>query len=184
MVNHPLFADIFRVVSNGYRQKLKNNIVTSIILYKFTNLSQREVRAMLGLDLTQEPRAIREAKEEAREEVKEEARRQAIALVTRLLTRRLGEALPKWIGDCLILIPLAKLEDLAEALLDFKGLSDLQAWLSQPAVLLEMLEKRFGAIEDEMQQRITGLPGETVLALVQRMPTMKTLRDVEAMLEQ
>jgi predicted transposase/invertase (TIGR01784 family) len=151
------------------------DIVTSIILYKFTNLSQREVRAMLGLDLTQEPRAIREAKEESREQ-------EAIALVTRLLTRRLGEALPEWTEDCLPLLPLGRLEDLAEALLDFRGLRDLLAWLSQPEVLLGMLEKHFGAIDDDLKQQILELPGETVLDLVQRMPTLKMLEEVEAIL--
>ncbi|NJK52103.1 MAG: DUF2887 domain-containing protein, partial [Leptolyngbyaceae cyanobacterium SU_3_3] len=64
------------------------DIVTSIMVYKFTNLSRVEIRTMLGLDLTKEPRAIREAKQEGREEGQ---RLEAIALVTRLLTRRLRQ---------------------------------------------------------------------------------------------
>ncbi len=154
------------------------DIVTSIILYKFINLSQREVRAMLGLDLTQEPRAIREAKEEAREE----ARVQAIALVKRLLMKRMGESLPKWTVESLGMLPLEKLEDLIEALMDFKGLSDLQTWLSQPEVLLGMIEKQVGSMEDKMKQRVADLPGERILSLVQRMPDLKTLREIEALL--
>ncbi len=39
------------------------DLVTTIIVYKFSNLSREEIAAMLGLNL-EEPRAIREAKEE------------------------------------------------------------------------------------------------------------------------
>ncbi|NJS42267.1 Rpn family recombination-promoting nuclease/putative transposase [Candidatus Gracilibacteria bacterium] len=66
------------------------DIVTSIMVYKFATLSRTEIRTMLGLSLTEEPRAIREAKEEGREEGREA---EAIALVTRLLNRRLGQEL-------------------------------------------------------------------------------------------
>lgn len=152
------------------------DLVTSIILYKFTNLSQREVRAMLGIDLTQEPRAIREAKEEMRGQ-------EAIALVTRLLTRRLGEGFPKWIGACLPLLPLEKLEDLAEALLDFVGLTDFQTWITQPEVVLGMMEKHFkdvGKIEADLREQVTSLPQATRLVFVQKLPTFATLEEVEA----
>jgi predicted transposase YdaD len=98
------------------------DIVTSIMVYKFTNLSRTEIKAMLGLNLTQEPRAIREAKEEGREE-------QAIALVTRQLTRQVGQELPEAIRSHLTTLPLLVLEDLSEALLDFTVLSDLERWL-------------------------------------------------------
>ncbi|NJK51653.1 MAG: Rpn family recombination-promoting nuclease/putative transposase [Leptolyngbyaceae cyanobacterium SU_3_3] len=98
------------------------DIVTSIMVYKFTNLSQLEVRAMLGLDLTQEPRAIREAKDEVRGQ-------EAIALVTRQLTRRLRQELSEEMRSRLSTLPLTGLEDLGEALLDFTTLADLEAWL-------------------------------------------------------
>jgi predicted transposase/invertase (TIGR01784 family) len=104
------------------------DIVTSIMVYKFTNLSRLEIRAMLGLDLTQEPRAIREAKEEGREEGREE---QAIALLTRLLNRRLGQPIPEVIRSRLTILPLSVLEDLSEALLDFSTIADLEAWLAE-----------------------------------------------------
>jgi hypothetical protein len=53
---------------------------------------------MLGLDLTKEPRAIREAKDEGREE-------QAIALITRQLTRRLQQDLPEAMRSRLSALP-------------------------------------------------------------------------------
>jgi len=79
---------------------------------------------MLGLDLTQEPRAIREAKAEGREE-------QAIALVTRQLSRRLGQELSDEMRSRLLTLSLPVLEDLGEALLDFTSLADLEAWLAE-----------------------------------------------------
>ncbi|NJK54032.1 MAG: Rpn family recombination-promoting nuclease/putative transposase [Leptolyngbyaceae cyanobacterium SU_3_3] len=98
------------------------DIVTSIMVYKFANLSRLEIRAMLGLDLTKEPRAIREAKEEGREE-------EAANLVIRLLTKRFGE-LSEDLRSTISGLSLSMLEELGEALLDFTSLSDLEAWLA------------------------------------------------------
>jgi predicted transposase YdaD len=99
------------------------DIVTSIMVYKLATLSRTEIKAMLGLDLTVEPRAIREAKDEGREE-------QTIALIIRLLTRRLGQEISEAIVSRLTLLALPVLEDLSEALLDFTTLADLENWLA------------------------------------------------------
>lgn len=99
------------------------DIVTSIMVYKLKNSSRAEVKAMLGIDVidfSEEPRAIREAKEE-----------EALALVTRLLTRRLGQTLSEEIKSRLAALSLSELEDLSEALLDFTSLADLQGWLEK-----------------------------------------------------
>ncbi|MCY6490061.1 Rpn family recombination-promoting nuclease/putative transposase [Leptolyngbya sp. GGD] len=100
------------------------DIVTAIMVYKFSTLSRAEVRAMIGINLSEEPRAIREAKEEGREE-------QTIALVSRQLTRRLQQELPESVRSQLTTLPLPILEDLSEALLDFTSLADLENWLSE-----------------------------------------------------
>lgn len=100
------------------------DIVTSIMVYKFVHLNRTEIKAMLGLNLTQEPLAIREAKDEGREE-------EAITLVTRQLTRRLRQELSEVMRSRLTALPLPVLEDLSEALLDFTILSDLEQWLAQ-----------------------------------------------------
>lgn len=99
------------------------DIVTAIMVYKFSTLSRAEVRAMIGINLSEEPRAIREAKEEGREE-------QTIALVSRQLTRRLQQELSESVRSQLTTLPLPILEDLSEALLDFTSLADLEHWLS------------------------------------------------------
>jgi predicted transposase/invertase (TIGR01784 family) len=58
------------------------DLIGTIMVYKFTNLSRQEINAMLGITL-QETRVYREAREEGREEGREEAReeeREKIAL--------------------------------------------------------------------------------------------------------
>lgn len=104
------------------------DIVTSIIVYKFATCSRGEIKAMLGLDLTQEPRAIREAKQEGREEGREV---EAIALITRQLTRRFRQELSEEIRSRIQALSLEQLENLGEALLDFQVLSDLATWLER-----------------------------------------------------
>jgi predicted transposase/invertase (TIGR01784 family) len=103
------------------------DVVTSILVYKFTNLSRAEIKAMLGLDLTQEPRAIREAKEEGREEGREEG---ILSVVIRLLRRRLGQEFSEEMRSRLASLSLPILEDLGEALLDFASVADLEQWLA------------------------------------------------------
>ncbi|PZD72609.1 hypothetical protein C1752_03445 [Acaryochloris thomasi RCC1774] len=100
------------------------DIVTSIMVYKLKNASRAEVKAMLGLDLTEEPRAIREAKAEGKEEG-------ILSVVMRQLTYRLGQMLPEEMRSHLASLSLPELEDLSEALLDFTSLADLQSWLEE-----------------------------------------------------
>jgi predicted transposase YdaD len=88
-------------------------------MYKFTHLNQTEVKEMLGLNLTEEPRSIREAKEEG-----------AIGIVMHLLSRRLGQDIPSDLAEQLAQLPLSSITDLSDALFDFTTLADLQTWLS------------------------------------------------------
>jgi predicted transposase/invertase (TIGR01784 family) len=92
----------------------------TIMVYKFTNLSLREVEAMLGMRL-EESKVYREAKEEGQQQ-------EAANLVLRQLRRRLG-AISDELGNRISHLPLSVLEDLSEALLDFSSLDDLSAWL-------------------------------------------------------
>ncbi|BAY65129.1 hypothetical protein NIES22_52310 [Calothrix brevissima NIES-22] len=91
-------------------------LLVTIMVYKFEQLSRKEVESMLGITL-QETRVYREIKEEGER-----------ALVIRQLTRRVGE-LPEQVRERVETLPLEQLENLGEALLDFTSLADLQAWL-------------------------------------------------------
>jgi predicted transposase/invertase (TIGR01784 family) len=93
-------------------------MITTIMVYKFTNLSRQEVEAMLGISL-RETRVYQEARED-----------EAKSLILRLLTRRVGEV-PESVRTQMETLSLTQLESLGEALLDFSNLSDLEAWLAQ-----------------------------------------------------
>ena len=60
------------------------------------------------------------------------AQREAKSLILRQLTRRVGE-LPEPIRSQIGILPLAQLEALGEALLDFSNVSDLEVWLANEA---------------------------------------------------
>lgn len=92
------------------------DLVTTIIVYKFSNLSREEIAAMLGLNL-EEPRAIREAKEEGER-----------TIVLRLLNRRVGN-IPDALLSQIQGLSVEQLEALGDALLDFSSLADLEGWL-------------------------------------------------------
>jgi predicted transposase YdaD len=100
-------------------------LTVTIMTYRFENLSQREIEAMLDITL-KETRVYREIKEEGREEGVQRER----SLVLRLLTRRVGE-LPQTVRSRVESLSLKQLEELGEALLDFTSLDDLQGWLTR-----------------------------------------------------
>ncbi|MEA5619922.1 Rpn family recombination-promoting nuclease/putative transposase [Cronbergia sp. UHCC 0137] len=100
------------------------DIVTTIIVYKLTNLNREEIKAMLGL-ITEEPRAIREAKEEGHEQGRETGER---SLILRLLNKKLGK-IPNVLLSQIQKLSLEQVETLGEALLDFSTLTDLENWL-------------------------------------------------------
>jgi predicted transposase/invertase (TIGR01784 family) len=92
-------------------------MVTKIMVYKFTNLSRQEVDAMLGITL-QETRVYREAQEEAGQ-----------LLVLRMLRRRFGELSPS-VVERISVLSLDQVGALGEALLDFGAIADLETWLA------------------------------------------------------
>ncbi|MCD8489058.1 MAG: Rpn family recombination-promoting nuclease/putative transposase [Desertifilum sp.] len=96
-------------------------MITTIMTYKFANLSRQEVEAMLGITL-QQTRVYQEAKAEGREEGER-------SLILRQLTRRVGEV-PEPLRKQIDTLAIAQLESLGEALLDFANLSDLENWLA------------------------------------------------------
>jgi predicted transposase/invertase (TIGR01784 family) len=101
------------------------DLISTIVVYKFSNLSRDEVDVMLGIDLEQ-TRVYREAKAEG--ELIGEAREQA--LILRQLTRRVGK-MSNQLQDRIKSLPLERLEALGEALLDFTSMVDLEAWLAR-----------------------------------------------------
>jgi len=102
-------------------------MVTTIMMYRFEQLSQAEVESMLGITL-QQTRVYREIKAEGREEGRQEGREAMANAISRQLTKRLGE-LSEEMRSSISGLSLAVLADLSDALLDFTALADLQSWL-------------------------------------------------------
>ncbi|MEG4304318.1 Rpn family recombination-promoting nuclease/putative transposase [Microcoleus sp. D3_18a_C4] len=111
-------------------------MLTTILVYKFTNLNRREAEAMLGITL-EETRFYREAKEEGIEQGIEQGIVQGIVqgreqegrvLILRLLNRRVG-TLPESITTRIADLSIEQIETLAEELLDFQSIEDLEVWL-------------------------------------------------------
>ncbi len=94
------------------------DLISTIIVYKFDNLSREEVDAMLGIEL-QQTRVYREARAE-----------EALLLIFRQLNRKLGELSPQ-LRTSVSALQIDRLESLSEALLDFNSIADLESWLSR-----------------------------------------------------
>ncbi|MEA5619805.1 Rpn family recombination-promoting nuclease/putative transposase [Cronbergia sp. UHCC 0137] len=127
-------------VVDRFLQQTIIDIVTTIIVYKLTNLSREEIEVMLG-PILEEPRAIREWKQEAREQGLEQGREQGLeqgleqgreqearSLILRQLNRKVG-TIPNVLLSKIQLLSLEQIEALGEALLDFAVLADLETWL-------------------------------------------------------
>ncbi|CRI67308.1 conserved hypothetical protein [Thiocapsa sp. KS1] len=103
------------------------DLIETILVYKFPELTREEIRAMLHLPVTdvKKTRSYQEAYGEGREEGREEGQ---LELVLRLLTRRCGALTPPQL-EKIRAIDSEQLGALGDALLDFGSVEDLDAWL-------------------------------------------------------
>jgi predicted transposase YdaD len=113
------------------------DVIAAILLSRFNGRSISDICAMGGItvdDFTNSV-AYREiyglGRQEGRQEGQQEGRQaEAAAMTQRLLQRRFGPLAPEQQAR-LQALPLAELEALADALLDFQTAADLSAWLGQ-----------------------------------------------------
>ena len=106
------------------------DMITTIMMYRFEQLSYKEVEIMLDITL-QETRAYREIKAEGLEQGREQGRgEEAVNLVIRQLSKHFGRV-SEDMRHTISGLSLDILENLSEALLDFRSLDDLQAWLAE-----------------------------------------------------
>jgi predicted transposase/invertase (TIGR01784 family) len=105
-------------------------MITTIMSYKFKELTAREIAAMLDITF-EETRVYREIKEKAEQQGLEQGRQEeATSLILRMLTKRFG-SLSADVQSSVTALPLENLEVLSEALLDFDSLSELSEWIEQ-----------------------------------------------------
>ncbi len=138
MVLTTLEGDEATSEARGFIERSQGNqgiidAVSTIMVYKFSNLSRDEVDAMLGIELEQtrvyrEAVAVGETIGEVRglERGRSEGEQ---ALVLKLLTRKLGSIDPQY-RSRINNLNIDRVESLGEALLDFTSIADLEAWLS------------------------------------------------------
>ena len=112
-------------------------LIVPILSERFQGLSPSQIMATLGIskDFWRHTRAFQdilaEGRQEGRELGHEEGRRrEAGALALRQLERRCG-SIDASTGSRIEALSLSQLEELALALLDFRGAEDLQTWLEQ-----------------------------------------------------
>lgn len=105
------------------------DFIETILVHKLPHLSREEIRTMLGLDT--ELKQTRFYQEIAEEERREGRTEECLTLLTRQLRRKFDQhtqldAALKRLPE----LPLERLEDLADALLDFTTPNDLHNWLN------------------------------------------------------
>ena len=114
------------------------DFIETILVYKLPHLSREEIKKMLALNEVElrQTRFYQEVSAEGRQEGKQEGlqegkQEECILLLSRLLRRKFGlqPQLENSLQE-LTSLPLEKLEDLADALLDFNGVTDLETWLA------------------------------------------------------
>ena len=107
------------------------DLVETILVYKFPQLSREEIRAMLQLPETnlKKTRFYQEVFGEGRQEGRQEGQEREVSLVLRQLQRRIG-VVSKAQQARIAALPIEQVEALGETLLDFTDAADLAAWLA------------------------------------------------------
>jgi predicted transposase/invertase (TIGR01784 family) len=104
-------------------------LLETVLLSKFSQLSRQEIEAMFLVSDIKQTRVYQEAKQEGREEGREEGRQNGeMVLLIRQLSKRFGKLKDIYIENIKGL-NIEQLEKLGEALLDFTDINDLETWL-------------------------------------------------------
>jgi predicted transposase YdaD len=112
-------------ISNDSEREGIIELLETVLLSKFSQLTRQEIEAMFLVNDIKQTRVYQEAKQEGREEGREV---EATNLLLRLLSKRFGKLTDSYIQK-ISTLKIAQLEDLGEALLDFRDINDLDEWL-------------------------------------------------------
>jgi len=104
-------------------------LLLECLVSKFSKLSRQEIEAMFLVSDIKQTRVYQDAKQEGKEEGRQEGKQDGEkALVLRLLSKRFGNLSDRHQTQ-ISALEITQLEQLAEALLDFGSISDLDSWL-------------------------------------------------------
>ena len=116
-------------VSNDSERQGIIELLESVLMSKFSQLSRQEIEAMFLVSDIKQTRVYQEAKQEGEQEGRQEGRQEGEKnLLLRILSKRFGKLITHHI-ESINSLTIAQLEDLGEALLDFGEINDLEQWL-------------------------------------------------------
>jgi predicted transposase YdaD len=107
------------ITNNSEREGIIE-LLETVLLSKFSQLTRQEIEAMFLVNDIKQTRVYQEAKQEGREV-------EATNLLLRQLSKRFGKLTDSYIQK-ISNLKIAQLEDLGEALLDFRDINDLDEW--------------------------------------------------------
>ena len=104
-------------------------LLETVLLSKFSQLSRQEIEAMFLVSDIKQTRVYQEAKQEGRQEGREEGKQNGeMILLIRQLSKKFGKLKDIYIEN-INSFNIEQLEKLGEALLDFTDINDLETWL-------------------------------------------------------
>ena len=112
-------------VSNERERQGIIELLETVLVSKFSQLSRQEIEAMFLVSDIKQTRVYQEAKQEGEQEGRQEGEKN---LLLRILSKRFGKLITRHI-ESINGLTIAQLEDLGEALLDFGDINDLEQWL-------------------------------------------------------
>jgi predicted transposase YdaD len=129
-------AAIQAEVAGTDREEAIADVIAAIVVTRFNGRSIPELCAMGGITLEEFTQSVAykeifgQGRLEGQREGRQEGRQEGeLDLALRQLRRRCGDLTPEQVARVRAL-PLERLEELAEALLDFQGPADLDSWLA------------------------------------------------------
>ncbi|MEA5553150.1 DUF2887 domain-containing protein [Anabaena cylindrica UHCC 0172] len=108
-------------ISNNTERQGIIDLLESVLVSKFSQLSRQEIEAMFLVSDIKQTRVYQEARQEGKQD-------EATSLLLRILSKRFGKLSDNNLQNIKNLT-IEQLEDLGEALLDFVDINDLEQWL-------------------------------------------------------
>jgi predicted transposase/invertase (TIGR01784 family) len=120
-----------KLVMNANEQIEILKLIETVLIGKFPKLSRAEIEAMFTLNDLKQTRVYQDARLEGLQEGRQEGERnKAHSLVLRQLNHRFGKLSDRQ-TQSIQSLEIIKIDDLADQLLDFTSISDLEEWLNQ-----------------------------------------------------
>ncbi|MFO0048550.1 MAG: DUF4351 domain-containing protein, partial [Pseudanabaena sp.] len=126
-----LLQDIAQKIDEIPEQKTRQTIGAATFVLAGLVLEENIIKQILRRDIMRESVTYQAILREGRQEGRKEGRKEGlVAIVLRLLTHKFGTLPPK-LHTRITRLHIPRLESLAEAILDFQSLADLELWFSK-----------------------------------------------------